>query len=317
VQYQKHGTYTSRDYLPSGLEGSYLRLIRQVSEQGPRLLVLPETVSIGAVSLDGSCSLSNPDKPHGSRAEVDQAIRGALDDRPAVVVLGLERVEAGISHNALGCWTASGPQGWYDKRHLVPFGEYTPAWARLFGLRGESQFDGGRGAQIVHAGGLALGGFICQEVVSPRLFRETVLAGADLLVSGGNDGVFADPAVAAVHADTAQLRAVESGRYLVRAMKTGISAIIDPTGRELVRSPGARPSFVRAEVAPLEGLTLYARFGDWPVAAAGLTVAALAVLSRSAALVGARNKDSVTRFDASSLRAGLGSAELRSVSSRR
>ena len=89
--------------------------------------------------------------------------------------------------------------------------------------------------------------------------------GATVLVSGGNDGVFGNPAVVRIHAAVAQLRAVETGRYLVRAMKTGISAIIDPYGREVVRSHSSEPAMLHAQIIPQQTRTLYVQWGDWVV----------------------------------------------------
>lgn len=122
---------------------------------------------------------------------------------------------------------------------------------------------------------MVLGGFICQEVLFPSLIRQSVLEGATILVSGGNDGVFANPAVAQVHADAAQIRAVETGRYLVRAMKTGISAIIDPQGREQARSRSSEPALLLGMISPHQGMTPYVRFGDWLLWVAGLVIAGI------------------------------------------
>jgi apolipoprotein N-acyltransferase len=61
------------------------------------------------------------------------------------------------------------------------------------------------------------------------------------------------------------LRAVESGRFLVRATKTGVTAIIDPAGHEVARTSSAEPTVMLASVQPLHRLTPYARFGNWTV----------------------------------------------------
>jgi apolipoprotein N-acyltransferase len=112
---------------------------------------------------------------------------------------------------------------------------------------------------------MAYGTFICQEVLIPSLLRRSVLDGAEILVSGGNDGVFASPAVAAAHAAVARIRAVESGRYVLRAMKTGVSAIISPTGEEITRSTSAETALLKGQVEARRHLTPYVRFGPWPL----------------------------------------------------
>ncbi|MBI4003551.1 MAG: hypothetical protein HY353_00850, partial [Candidatus Omnitrophica bacterium] len=183
----------------------------------------------------------------------------------AVLVIGLDTVEQGHDHNTLVAWTREGTVGWYHKRGLVPFSEYIPAGWNRIAVRGQSQYSPGKGSQLIRAHDLVLGGFICQEVLLPALTRESVRDGATILITGGNDGVFAHPAVAQAHADAAQLRAVETGRYVVRAMKTGISAVIDPQGRELVRSRSSEPAILAALITPRSEQTPYVRFGEWVV----------------------------------------------------
>lgn len=191
----------------------------------------------------------------------------------AVLVIGLDTAEHGQDHNTLVAWTAEGAVGWYHKRRLVPFSEYQPWRGGHRVLRGASQYAPARQNQLIRAHGMVLGGFICQEVLFPSLIRQSVLEGATILVSGGNDGVFANPAVAQVHADAAQIRATETGRYIVRAMKTGISAIIDPQGREQTRSRSSEPALLFGMISPHQGMTPYVRFGDWLLWVAGLIVA--------------------------------------------
>jgi apolipoprotein N-acyltransferase len=72
------------------------------------------------------------------------------------------------------------------------------------------------------------------------------------------------------------MRAIEQGRFLVRAANTGISGVIDPYGRVLARSGLFEPAVVVEDVRLLEGLTIYGRFGDVP-AYAGAAIAAIAL----------------------------------------
>ena len=192
-------------------------------------------------------------------------MRHLLAGHPSELVIGSDTVERGEDHNTLVAWNTEGPIGWYHKRRLVPFSEYRPWGWGAWAIRGRSQYAPGRNSQLIHAPGMVLGGFICQEVLIPWVTRESARDGATVLVTGGNDGVFGDPAVAQIHADVAQLRAVETGRYVVRAMKTGISAIIDPHGRELVRTNSSEPALLVHPISPMTGQTPYVRFGDWVV----------------------------------------------------
>lgn len=270
---------TLRDFTPLGLDRTYLDLLQRVARGDAgavELAVFPETIAYTTLSLDGSRAPRKPDAVYRSRDEWREAIAPAMQQsgsRRLALVFGLDTVELGALHNSLAFWTRSGLRGWYHKQRPVPFAEYQPAVLGLLGLRGGPQYEAGHRSRVVGLHGIRIGGFICQEVLTPGILRRSTRDGAELLVSGGNDGVFANPAVARVHARLARLRAVETGRYVVRAMKTGISAIIAPTGEELARSPLApKPFIVVHRVKPLDGRTPYVRFGDWPVAIAALLV---------------------------------------------
>ncbi len=259
--------YQFGDFTVTGLGSAYVDLTEEIIERmGDQLdvLVLPESVSFGSVSLDGSI---NPNVAEGVQADVrtwEVLIGSLIGSNHTVVVLGSSTSEGSRSHNSLLFFNRDGLKGVYHKRDLVPFAERSLWYASALGIGGRSSYSPGVDSAIVNVGGMALGGFICQEVLFPDTVRQSVRDGAQILVSGGNDGVFANPAVADVHADVAQLRAVETGRYVVRAMTTGISAIIDPYGREKQRS-GSEPVFLWAAVDPRSEMTPFVRFGDWVV----------------------------------------------------
>jgi apolipoprotein N-acyltransferase len=242
------------------------------------LIVLPESLGISALTLDSTIAAG---RPRGLQApiEVWESVFGDLLDEPGtVLVLGADTVERGQLHNSMVAFTSLGVVGWYHKRRLVPFAERTPRlWPR--GARGKLQYTPGREPRVISIGGLALGAVICHEVLFPNLTRATVRSGASILVSGGNDDVFANPAVAEINARAAQLRAAETGRFLIRVMKTGVTGIIDPAGAEVARSQTSQPTAILARVEPSEHLTLYARFGDWVVIAAAAGALALLLLA--------------------------------------
>ena len=274
VQHAKEN-YNLVDFSETGLDRGYFLYIRQALSTKPALVVLPESIAVGATSLDGTPSNRKPPQWTFPKARWDAQMGKALQDSGAILVLGVDSVEHGQDHNTLVAWNEQGAIGWYHKRRLVPFSEYNPGGWGPFAIRGKSQYSPGRGSQLIRAPNMVLGGFICQEVLVPWVTRSSVRDGATVLITGGNDGVFGDPAVARVHADAAQLRAVETGRYIARAMKTGISSIIDPHGRELVRSRSSESAVLSGHLAPRSGPTPYVRYGDWIVwAAAGWLLAA-------------------------------------------
>lgn len=278
LQYHQ-ARYTTSDFLEIGLDRGYAELMREALRQSVDLVVLPESVTIGAVSLDETLSVTKPLEWQHLRSRWDAYVAALVMESPTVVVMGLDTVERGRDYNTLVAWTAAGPAGWYHKRRLVPFAEYHPNGWGTWVPQGRAAYHPGQGSQLIRAGGLVLGGFICQEVLLPWVARESVRDGATVLVSGGNDGVFGDPAVAEVHAEAARLRAVEAGRDLIRAMKTGVSAIIDRHGREIARSRSSATELLLGRVREARGLTPFVRFGNWVIWLAGFVVA-WAALSR-------------------------------------
>lgn len=131
--------------------------------------------------------------------------------------------------------------GVYEKEHLVPFGEYPPSWINLpfldFFLAQVGDFTPGVRTQPLSLDGVALGVLICYETIFPELTWKRVQQGADVLVNISNDAWFGHTSAPEQHLQLTALRAVEQGRYLLRATNTGISSLIDPWGRILFRSP--------------------------------------------------------------------------------
>ena len=88
---------------------------------------------------------------------------------------------------------------------------------------------------------------------------------ADLIVNVSNDAWFGDSVAPHQHLQIARMRALEVGRYAIRATNTGISAFIGPDGELLSDGKQFEPVVMTAEVHPRRGATAYARFGNWPV----------------------------------------------------
>jgi len=270
----QHGTAEnpSTAALAMGLDRNILAAINTAVQRLDgrfRLMVLPESVTLGSLSLDSTVAQGRP-LEFQHRAVSWEAVSGQLiGNRDVTLILGTDTVEQGQVYNSMVAFSSRGIEGWYHKRRLVPFAERTP---RLWpgSVRGRLQYVPGIDPQLISVAGFDLGALICQEVLFPSLVRESVRAGATVLVSGGNDGVFANRAVAEVNARAAQLRAVESGRYFVRAMKTGVTAVIDPAGFEVARAQSDEPTAILAGVEPLTNLTPYTRFGNWVVLVAAL-----------------------------------------------
>lgn len=156
----------------------------------------------------------------------------------------------------------SGVSGWYDKEHLVPFGEYMPL-AEYLPLQklvqGVGDFEPGRDQKPLVSGDLALGVLICYEAIFAELAQDRVAQGANLLVNISNDAWFGATSAPLQHLQLATLRAIEQGRWLVRSTNTGISAFIDPLGHIQLAGPQFKPLAGVGTVHPRAETTLYHR----------------------------------------------------------
>lgn len=122
---------------------------------------------------------------------------------------------------------------------------------------------------------------ICYEAVRPEFVRKMVLeAQANLLVTLANDAWFGDSQEPLLHLQLARMRAIEHRLYLVRATNSGISAIIDPVGRVVVRTGVFESANLRGTVHRMEHSTVYGRLGNWPGLLASVFVG-LALVRRS------------------------------------
>ena len=163
------------------------------------------------------------------------------------------------------------PQGrWvarYDKIHLVPFGEYVP-FKSLLGFAGGltkevGEFGRGSSREPLVVDGYRLGVFICYESVFPGEVRQFADNGGQVFVNISNDGWYGDTGAWAQHLNQARMRAVENGRWLLRATNTGLTASIDPYGRIVTRAPRKVRTTLQAPYGLVSGTTFYTRHGDW------------------------------------------------------
>ena len=178
----------------------------------------------------------------------------------------------------------------YRKMHLVPFGEYVPL-KLLFTFGGRvaakvvqevADFTPGTEAVNVSVEGHRVGGYICYEAIFPALVRRFPADGAELLVNITNDAWYGTTSAPYQHLAMAAFRAVENGRYMVRAANTGITAVVDPRGRILEQTKLFDRAVLVREVPFVAETTFYTRHGDvFAYACSAIALAALgATLTR-------------------------------------
>ena len=174
-------------------------------------------------------------------------------------------------------------EGEYHKRHLVPFGEFFPVptfirnWMRLMSLPNRDTAHGDRQQPPLRAAGLVLSPSICYED-SYGAEQRDFLPESTVLVNVSNDAWFGDSIAPHQHLQIARMRALESGRYMLRATNTGITAIIGASGQVLDTVPQFRAGVLRGEVVPHGGATPFVRFGNAPAVLLSLVLPSLLVL---------------------------------------
>ncbi|WP_248769581.1 apolipoprotein N-acyltransferase [Pseudomonas sp. MWU12-2345] len=160
--------------------------------------------------------------------------------------------------------------GTYLKQKLVPFGEYVPLQELLRGLIDffnlpMSDFARGPADQpLLQAKGYQIAPFICYEVVYPE-FAASLSARSDLLLTISNDTWFGTSIGPLQHLQMAQMRALEAGRWMIRATNNGVTGLINPFGEITTRIPQFEQGILYGEVVPMHELTPYLQWRSWPL----------------------------------------------------
>jgi apolipoprotein N-acyltransferase len=266
--------------------GVHRRMTRALREQGAELVVWSE----GAV----------PDvfDEAGYRDEVWRRVTRGLGV-PVIFGAGVKRQEEGRTRefNTVLLADAEGRvAGRYDKHYLLPFGEYIPFGETFPSLYESSPNSGhlspGDALDPVVWNGHPITVLVCYEDILPSYVRRAVRQGRpELLVNATIDTWFGRSIEPWEHLALAELRAVEHRRFLVRATNSGVSAIVDATGR-VTRAGGMfdEEAFT-GEVRLMSGSTVYEAIGDAPFWAGGAAVVAMAFLRRPRREDGAHARD--------------------------
>jgi apolipoprotein N-acyltransferase len=263
-QYQKWD-----DAYVADIEHRYESLAMGAAKSKPDLIVWPESAAPGWI----------PNEP-----KIAQWLAGVIKKTHVPNIVGaVTRIE-GKDFNAALLFDANGHiQNVYAKQHLVPFGEYIPfgrilaRWIPYLGQLGT--FNAGSGAVIFTVGALRAAPNICYEAIFAPLVMRDVSAGANAIINITNDGWFLDTPAPEQHYVANIFRAVENGVPVIRAANTGISAVIDSYGREVLRSPLLATGVYTTTISlGLPPRTLYARVGHyfpqlcWIVVALGFLI---------------------------------------------
>jgi apolipoprotein N-acyltransferase len=251
----------------------YLQMTEKAIADGAEVVVWPEA--------------STPfffEEDHASTNRVREIAR-----RSGVPILvGSDQLERGATPRLYNAAFVVGPDGStagvYRKMHLVPFGEYVPLQRLFFFaaplVEAVGTFSAGDEAVLLPLRNRLASVAICYEIVYPALVRRFVAGGSELLTTITNDAWFGRSSAPYQHFAQAAMRAIENGRYLVRAANTGVSGVVDPYGRTVTASRIFEPAVIVSEARFLTGSTFYTRHGDVFAYAAAIVTLAMLVVAR-------------------------------------
>ncbi|MDH4133878.1 MAG: apolipoprotein N-acyltransferase [Gammaproteobacteria bacterium] len=197
------------------------------------------------------------------------------------LVIGIPYMDRGTRRYYNSLLSLGSASAFYHKRHLVPFGDYLPLQDYLRGLirffdLPMSGFSHGPAAQpLLTAAGQKIASAVCYE----DIFGEELIAAlpeAGLIVNATNNAWYGNSFAPHQHLEMSRLRALETGRTLLRVTTNGVSAIVGPDGRIMARSPQFETAVLTGEAVPYRGATPYVRFGNYP--AIGLALAGLVMI---------------------------------------
>ncbi len=161
---------------------------------------------------------------------------------------------------------AHGDRSFTGKHHLVPFGEYVPSWIPWLKkiVTNIADWQPAEDAGLLTDGDTVYGSLICYESIFPEQARARVAGGAQVLVVVTNDAWYGRSPAAWQHLQASRMRAVETGRYVLRAANTGVSAIVAPDGTIAVTAPWWTQAVVKGTYRPSGRITPYQQWGDLP-----------------------------------------------------
>ena len=185
----------------------------------------------------------------------------------------------------------------YDKIHPVPFAEYLPAREFFYPLAPTlfdmvpRDYSFGERDTVFDVAGHTAGIAICYDIVDDAIFRQMMAEGADVIFAPTNNADFGRTDQSEQQLDIAKIRAVETGRTVVNTSTVGTSAIILPSGEELVRLPTFEEGYMLEEIPTTSHTTPATRLGmtlELGVSALGLLSVAMGWWARRPAALSAR-----------------------------
>ncbi len=258
------GNILSNEKWDSANNGSildrYVGMTKQAAENGADMIILPES------------AIPQTFVPNGV---IHKELSAIATEYGVTVIAGVHYydIETKESYNAVIAVLPDGSGSLserYDKRHLVPFGEFIPfadtlskwlPFIEAMNLSRTKLIEGDKPIVIETEYG-GVGPLVCFDSIFPQFSREASKNGANIIAVVTNDSWFNDSAGTYTHLRHSQLRAIENKRYILRAANTGVSAFIDERGRVLTQTEPLVPDIAYSKVCTVDDFTVYTYVGD-------------------------------------------------------
>lgn len=236
----------------------YISMTEEAAENGAKIIVLPETAITQYFTENG--------KLHNAFADIANRY-----DVHIIAGIHAYNSQTKQSYNAvIGVAPDGSLSERYDKRHLVPFGEFIP-FAEIIGKmvpfvgefnEGTSNLGEGTEAVIIETKYGNLTPLVCFDSIFSQFACDGVNDGAEMIAIVTNDSWFNDSNGIYTHLRHAQLRAIENKRFILRAANTGVSAFIDESGRIIEQTEPLTDAIAYSTVYKNDSKTPYTLIGD-------------------------------------------------------
>ena len=241
------------------LERAYCERTREAAEGGAKIVLWPETAIPYDITIE-------------RYERYDKMCRDLAKENEIYILVGAYSNDGEQNYNSMLCYTPDGErmETVYNKRRLVPFGEFIPLRAFFEKvippltdiLITFDDITEGDETSIMDIDGNQIGCLICFDSIYDGLTLDTVRDGAEIICLSTNDAWFLGSAGLRIHNSQAQLRSIESGRYVTRCASTGISTIISPRGEILSHIDADTEGVMIYEVHKRQNKTVWNYIGN-------------------------------------------------------
>ena len=235
---------------------TYVSMSKEAADNGAKIIILPESAIPFTFTENGII--------HKELAKI-------CKERNVTIITGINYREQGVLYNSvIGIYPNGELSVRYDKRHLVPFGEFIPLvnlLGKIIPFVAEFSADSGNYSQGTEAVVIdteygKIVPLVCFDSIFSKYAREGAANDGELIAVVTNDSWFNDSQGIYTHLRHGQIRAIETGKYIARAANTGISAFIDDKGRIIEKSGALTKDIVYCDLSMIKDKTLYTYLGD-------------------------------------------------------